>query len=65
MTPCAMVTLDDAALISEKCEKGITSMNADLENFNARMGHSWKLEQTMRDEGASGALLMILYSVSS
>lgn len=63
--PCARVTLDDSDLISDKCTKGIFSMTRDLENFNARMGHSWKLEQTLRDEGASGALLMILYSVSN
>ena len=63
--PCATVTLDDSDLISEECEKGIFSATANLSDFNSTTGHSWKLVQSNRDEGGSGALLMILYSVSS
>ena len=63
--PCAKVTLDDTDLIAEQCTKGISSSSANLSDFNAQTNHTWKLIQSQRDEGASGALLMILYSVSN
>ena len=63
--PCATVTLDGSDLIAEECDKGIFSATAGLTEFNMTTGHSWKLAQSDRDEGGSGALLMILYSVSS
>ena len=63
--PCAKVTLDDSDLIAEQCSKGISSSTANLSDFNNQSNHAWKLIQSQRDEGASGALLMILYSVAS
>ena len=63
--PCAKVTLDDSDLITEQCTKGISSSTANLSDFDNQANHTWKLIQSERDEGASGALLMILYSVSN
>ena len=60
--PCATVALDDAALIAQQCQKGIFSAKVDLEGFGGQTAHNWKLTQSERDEGGSGALLIILYS---
>ena len=62
--PCANISLDDAALIAEQCQKGIFSAKVDLSGFGDQTAHNWKLTQSERDEGGSGALLIILYSAS-
>ena len=63
--PCAKVTVDDTDVIAETCAKGIYSATTSLTESEGTSTHSWKLIQTERDGGASGALLMILYSSSS
>ena len=62
--PCANVALDDASLIAKKCTRGIFSAMVDLSGFGAKSAHNWKLTQSETNEGASGALLIILYSSS-
>ncbi|MDE2844485.1 MAG: hypothetical protein OXN21_14050 [Chloroflexota bacterium] len=62
--PCAKVTVDDTDVIAETCTKGIYSATTSLTKSDGTSTHSWKLIQTERDGGASGALLMILYSSS-
>ena len=61
--PCAKLTLDAADLIAQKCVKGFYHATADLTAFNAQSAHVLKLEQTGRDEGASGGLLMLVYGI--
>ncbi len=60
--PCARVQVDGSDLIASQCTKGIYSSSLDLTKFGDKEAHTWKLEQTERDEGASGALLMIVYT---
>ena len=62
MAPCAELTLDAADLIAQKCAKGFYHATADLTAFNAQSAHVLKLEQSQRDEGASGGLLMLVYA---
>ena len=60
--PCAKLTLDAADLIAQKCAKGFYHATADLNTFNAQSAHVMKLEQSARDEGASGGLVMLVYA---
>lgn len=62
--PCARIEFDEADLIGKQCEKGFYSSIVDLDNIQAEGAHSWKLVQSERNEGASGGLLMIVYSES-
>lgn len=63
--PCARIEMDEADLIAKQCQKGIYSSIVDLNEFESRDAHSWKLIQSERNEGASGGLMMIVYSESS
>ena len=60
--PCAKLTLDAADLIAQECAKGFYHATADLTAFNAQSAHVLKLEQSGRDAGASGGLLMLVYA---
>ena len=60
--PCAKIVFDDEDLIANQCEKGIYSSTVDLTKFREKETHSWKLVQSERKEGASGGLMMIVYS---
>ena len=60
--PCAKLTLDAADLIAQQCAKGFYHATADLTTFNAQSAHVMKLEQSARDEGAAGGLLMLVYA---
>lgn len=60
--PCAKLTLDDADLIAQQCAKGFYHATADLTAFNAQSAHVMKLEQSARDAGASGGMLMLVYA---
>ena len=62
--PCALLEFDEADLIAKQCQKGIYSSIVDITDFNKGDAHSWKLVQSERNEGASGGLLMIVYSES-
>ena len=61
VAPCAKVALDDADLIAEKCAKGIYHASPNLTTFNAKTAHAMKLNQSTSDQGAVGALLMVVY----
>ena len=61
VAPCAKVALDDADLIAEKCAKGIYHASPSLTTFNAKTAHAMKLTQSTTDQGAAGALLMVVY----
>ena len=63
--PCASVTLDNSDLIAKQCAKGIYSGTVDLTNLADTAGHTWKLIHSERDEGGSGALMIIIYASSS
>lgn len=63
--PCAHVTLDDADLIARQCSRGIYSATADLSSLSDTIAHTWKLIHSERDQGGSGALLMIIYQSTS
>ena len=60
--PCAKVTLDSSDLIGKVCTKGFHSESEDVDDFDDNTNHTWKLIQSDRDEGASGALMIILYA---
>ena len=60
--PCAKLTLDAADLIAQECAKGFYHATADLTAFNAQSAHVLKLEQSGRDAGAAGGLLMLVYA---
>lgn len=62
--PCGRLEFDGKDLIAKTCEKGIYSSAVDLEAFGEQEAHSWKLVQSERNTGASGALLMIVYSTA-
>ncbi len=64
LAPCAKVTLDDTDLIAEQCSKGIYSGTVDLTSLADTAGHTWNLIHSERDEGASGSLMIIIYSSS-
>lgn len=63
--PCAKVTLDDTELIARQCSKGIYSGTVNLASLADTAGHTWKLVQSERDEGGSGAMMIIIYATSS
>ncbi|MDE2937918.1 MAG: hypothetical protein OXR67_03230 [Chloroflexota bacterium] len=63
--PCAKVTMDDSDLIAQQCSKGIYNAVVDLSNLADTTAHTWNLIQSERDEGASGALMVIIYASSS
>ena len=60
--PCATLTLDKADLIPQKCVKGFYHSTAKLNDFKDSTAHNFKLVQSRSDAGASGALLMLVYS---
>ena len=60
--PCAKFTLDEADLISQKCGKGFYHATTNANTFSASAAHSFRLVQLASDAGASGALLLIVYS---
>ena len=60
--PCATFTLDEADLISQKCGKGFYHATTNANTFSASAAHSFRLVQLASDAGASGALLMLVYS---
>ena len=60
--PCATFTLDGSDLISQKCGKGFYHATTNANTFSASAAHSFRLVQLASDAGASGALLMLVYS---
>ena len=60
--PCATFTLDGSDLISQKCGKGFYHATTNANTFSDSAAHSFKLVQSGNDAGASGALLMLVYS---
>lgn len=63
--PCAKVTVDGSDLIAQQCTKGIYDAAVDLTNLADTTGHTWNLIHSERDEGGSGALLVIIYASSN
>ena len=60
--PCATLTLDKADLIPKQCSNGFYNTFLDLDDFNSRVAHLMKLTHSEHSGGASGALLMLVYS---
>ena len=65
LAPCAEVTLDDEDLIAKECEKGIYNGTATLTESSETTTYTWTLEQSERDEGGSGSLMVIIYQSAS
>ena len=63
--PCATVTLDDTNLIAKECTKGIYNGTATLTASADTTTYTWTLEQSERDEGGSGSLMVIIYQSAS
>ena len=60
---CAGVVLDESSLGADLCAPGWQHHQvSDLAGFNALPVHTMKLEQSVSDIGATGALLMLVYS---
>ncbi len=60
--PCATLVLDDIESIPLKCANGIYNTSVELDAFNSQVAHRLKLTHSADSGGASGALLMLVYS---
>ena len=59
--PCAIMALDEETLVSE-CTKGLYHATVDLYQLGKNPAHNFTLTQSVSDQGASGALLMVVYA---
>ena len=60
-TTCAVMSLDEDTLVSE-CTKGLYHETVDLYQLGRNAAHNFTLTQSGSDQGASGALLMVVYA---
>ena len=59
--PCAIMALDAETLVS-KCAKGLYHKTVDLYQLGKNPAHNFTLTQSDSNQGASGALLMVVYA---
>lgn len=60
--PCARLVLDGINLTGDQCNRSFHHVFPSLSNFNGLGAHSLELHHFNQDKGASGALVMIVYS---
>ena len=60
-TTCAVMSLDEEILESE-CDKGLYHETVDLYQLGRNAAHNFTLTQSGSNQGASGALLMVVYA---
>ena len=60
---CATVTLDGEPLTQNRCQPQFHHIPVAWNDFTGQTGHTMLLEQSVSDMGASGAIIMLVYSV--
>jgi hypothetical protein len=61
--PCARTILDQTNLTGDQCDRSFHHVFIDLSDFNSRTTHAMQLDHLSQDAGASGALVMLVYSI--
>ena len=59
---CTRVDLDDGDVYDDRCGPGWNHTRAELSSFNQRTAHTMNLEHYGHDTGASGAMVMLVYT---
>ena len=59
---CTRVDLDDGDVNDDRCGPGWNHTRAELSSFNQRTAHTMNLEHYGHDTGASGAMVMLVYT---
>ena len=60
---CASVTLDGEPLTQDRCQRQFHHTPVAWNDFTNQTGHTMLLEQSVSNAGASGAIIMLVYSV--
>ncbi len=60
--PCARLVLDGINLTGDQCNRSFHHVFPSLSNFNVLAAHTLELDHFNQDTGASGAVVMIIYS---
>jgi hypothetical protein len=60
--PCARTALDGANITGEQCERSFNHVFPNLSDFNSHSAHSLELAHFNDNQGASGALVMLVYA---
>ena len=59
---CARIVLDLFDVTGEQCDRSFRHLFPSLSEFNSRSAHSLELAHLNDDQGASGALIMLVYA---
>ena len=60
--PCARTILDGVNITGDQCDRGFHYSTVGLAPFNSLSAHTVLLDHFNQDKGASGALVMLIYS---
>jgi hypothetical protein len=60
---CARTILDEIDLMGDLCDRSFHHVFVNLSDFNSRTAHKLQLYHFNQDMGASGALVMLVYSI--
>jgi hypothetical protein len=60
---CARTILDEIDLMGDQCDRSFHHVFVNLSDFNSRTTHKLQLDHFNQDMGASGALVMLVYSI--
>ena len=60
---CARAILDGTNLTGDQCNSSFHHVFINLSDFNSRTAHAMQLDHFNQDMGASGALVMLVYSM--
>lgn len=63
-SPCARTLLDGLNIMGDWCNRNLQHIFANLGDFNSRSVHEFKLDHYGQDKGASGAMVMLVYSTN-
>ena len=61
--PCARTVLDGVNITGDQCDRSFHYSTLGLTEFNSFSAHTLVLEHLNQNKGASGALVMLIYSV--
>ena len=59
---CARIFLDEVNITGDQCDRGFHYSQVGLTAFNSLSAHRLVLDHLNQDQGASGALVMLIYS---
>ena len=60
--PCARIVLDGVNITGDQCNRSFHYATVGLTAFNSLSAHTLVLDHLNQDKGASGALVMLIYS---